>query len=237
MQIPKFNQININTGVGKGAVIDRKHLIGALFTLEFITGQKPSITRAKKSIDKFKLREKMLIGCKVTLRKKKMFFFLDRLINLVLSDHGSSDFIYNHRLARQRQESSNFDHCRSEGAKTVCSPEENLQGSARAWFGLPYPPARSLSQKKSSVFSRCKREKEQKRAPRGISHSEIAFGIKDAFIFKELPYVFFDFPYGMNISICTQRFRSSGRFFEKKNPALKGRGQRIAPLTDSFQMP
>ena len=72
MQIPKFNQININTGVGKGAVIDRKHLIGALFTLEFITGQKPSITRAKKSIDKFKLREKMLIGCKVTLRKKKM---------------------------------------------------------------------------------------------------------------------------------------------------------------------
>jgi large subunit ribosomal protein L5 len=91
MQMPRLSRIDLNTGVGKGvASIDRKQMIGALFTLEFITGQKPSITRAKKSIDKFKLREKMMIGCKVTLRKKKMFFFLDRLVRSTLTDQGSS---------------------------------------------------------------------------------------------------------------------------------------------------
>ena len=92
MQIPKLAEINLNTGVGKGAVIDRKQLIGAVFTLEVVSGQKPSITRAKKTIDKFKLRQRMMIGCKVTLRKKRMFFFLQSLL-LLLSNESSTDFI------------------------------------------------------------------------------------------------------------------------------------------------
>ena len=92
MQIPKLSEINLNTGVGKGAVIDRKQLIGAVFTLEVVAGQKPSITRAKKTIDKFKLRQRMMIGCKVTLRKKRMFFFLQSLL-LLLSNESSTDFI------------------------------------------------------------------------------------------------------------------------------------------------
>lgn len=84
MQLPKLEKIVLNTGIGKKAIIDRKQIIVALFTIELITGQKGCITRAKKSIDKFKLREKMPIGCKVTLRKQKACSFLDRLINIVL---------------------------------------------------------------------------------------------------------------------------------------------------------
>jgi len=80
MQIPVIRQITLNTGIGKKAVVDRKQMIAALLALELITGQKPIITRAKKSIDKFKLREKMPIGCKVTLRRGSALRILERLI-------------------------------------------------------------------------------------------------------------------------------------------------------------
>lgn len=84
MQLPKLDKIVLNTGIGKQAVLDRKRTVEALFTMELITGQKGSITRAKKSIDKFKLREKMPIGCKTTLRKQNAFRFLDRLTHTAL---------------------------------------------------------------------------------------------------------------------------------------------------------
>ena len=84
MQIPKINSIIINTGIGKKAVIDNKHIFTALLAIELITGQKPIITRAKKWVDKFQLKKDMPIGCKVTLRHKNMNQFLDRLINRVL---------------------------------------------------------------------------------------------------------------------------------------------------------
>lgn len=84
MQLPKLDKIVLNTGLGQKAVLDRKRTVEALFMMELITGQKAYVTRAKKSIDKFKLREKMPIGCKVTLRKHKAFCLLDRLINTAL---------------------------------------------------------------------------------------------------------------------------------------------------------
>lgn len=84
MQIPKINKIFVNTGIGKKAVLDNKHIFTALLAIELITGQKPIVTRAKKWVDKFQLKKNMPIGCKVTLRHKNMNQFLDRLINRVL---------------------------------------------------------------------------------------------------------------------------------------------------------
>ena len=83
MQIPKLDKIVVNMGVGE-AKENAKILDSAVKDLETITGQKAVITRAKKSVANFKLREGMPIGCKVTLRGERMYEFADRLINLAL---------------------------------------------------------------------------------------------------------------------------------------------------------
>ncbi|MCJ7834723.1 50S ribosomal protein L5 [Cuneatibacter sp. NSJ-177] len=83
MQIPKLEKIVVNMGVGE-AKENAKVLEAAMKDMETITGQKPILTKAKKSIANFKLREGMNIGCKVTLRGDKMYEFADRLINLAL---------------------------------------------------------------------------------------------------------------------------------------------------------
>lgn len=78
MQIPKFTKITINMGVGE-ALQDRKHMDNATKDLMAIAGQKPIVTRARKSIAGFKIRQGWPIGCKVTLRRDRMWEFLDRL--------------------------------------------------------------------------------------------------------------------------------------------------------------
>lgn len=83
MAVPKLKKIVINCGVGE-AVENEKELDTVSDNMALITGQHPIKTRAKKSISNFKLREGLPIGCKVTLRKKGMYEFLDRLINLAL---------------------------------------------------------------------------------------------------------------------------------------------------------
>ena len=83
MQAPKVNKIVVNMGVGE-AVTNTKILDEAAEEMMQITGQKPVITRARKSIANFKLREGMPIGCKVTLRGEKMYQFLDKLVNIAL---------------------------------------------------------------------------------------------------------------------------------------------------------
>ncbi len=83
MQIPKFEKIVINIGVGE-AKDNAKALEAAVSDLAAITGQKPVITKAKKSVANFKLREGMNIGCKVTLRSEKMYEFMDRLFSVAL---------------------------------------------------------------------------------------------------------------------------------------------------------
>ena len=83
MQIPKLDKIVINMGVGE-AKDNAKSLENAVKDMEIISGQKPVITKAKKSIANFKIREGLNIGCKVTLRGEKMYDFLDRLVNLAL---------------------------------------------------------------------------------------------------------------------------------------------------------
>ena len=83
MQVPKLNKIVINMGVGE-AKDNSKVLDSAVKDLEIIAGQKAVVTKAKKSIANFKIREGLPIGCKVTLRGEKMYDFADRLINLAL---------------------------------------------------------------------------------------------------------------------------------------------------------
>ncbi|WP_234573629.1 50S ribosomal protein L5 [Rhodohalobacter sp. 614A] len=83
MAIPKLQKIVINVGAGE-AINDAKYLDSIVENIGAITGQQPVKTKAKKSVSNFKLREGMPIGCKVTLRKKVMYEFLDRLINLAL---------------------------------------------------------------------------------------------------------------------------------------------------------
>jgi large subunit ribosomal protein L5 len=83
MQVPRLEKISLNCGVG-AATQDPKILETVVRELTIIAGQKPSIRKSKKAISNFKLRENIAIGCKVTLRKEKMFEFMDRLISLAI---------------------------------------------------------------------------------------------------------------------------------------------------------
>jgi len=83
MQVPRLDKIVINMGVGEASQ-DRKKIDAPLQEMTQISGQKPIITRSRKSIAGFKLREEMIVGCKVTLRGERMYEFLDRFINIAL---------------------------------------------------------------------------------------------------------------------------------------------------------
>lgn len=84
MQVPKIEKICINMGVGRDAVADSKAIDAALSELTLIAGQKPVVTKARKSISTYKLREGMPIGCSVTLRGARMYEFLQRLVYIAL---------------------------------------------------------------------------------------------------------------------------------------------------------
>jgi large subunit ribosomal protein L5 len=83
MRVPKLDKIVLNMGVGE-ATADAKKLQAAISDMTLISGQKPAVCRARKSVANFKLREGMAIGCKVTLRGRRMYEFLDRLVNIAL---------------------------------------------------------------------------------------------------------------------------------------------------------
>ena len=83
MQVPRLTKITVNMGVGE-ATQNAKVLEAAVTDMTQITGQKPQVTRARKSISNFKLREGNAIGCAVTLRRERMYEFLDRLVNIAM---------------------------------------------------------------------------------------------------------------------------------------------------------
>ena len=83
MQVPKIEKITLNMGVGE-AIADKKVMENAVGDMRTIAGQQPIVTKARKSVAAFKIREGWPIGCKVTLRRKKMYEFLDRLINVAI---------------------------------------------------------------------------------------------------------------------------------------------------------
>jgi len=83
LQVPALEKVSLNMGIGE-AVNDRKKVENAASELAMISGQKPVVTHARKSIATYKLREGQAIGCKVTLRRTRMYEFIDRLINIAL---------------------------------------------------------------------------------------------------------------------------------------------------------
>ena len=83
MAVPRITKITLNMGVGK-AVLDKKQLDSAIADMQAISGQRPIATKARKSIAGFKIRDEMAIGCKVTLRKERMYEFLERLIDIAI---------------------------------------------------------------------------------------------------------------------------------------------------------
>jgi large subunit ribosomal protein L5 len=83
LSLPKLTKIVVNMGVGK-AIAEKKYMEEALEVMKQITGQKPQVCLSRKAISNFKLREDLAIGCKVTLRGRRMYEFLDRLISIVL---------------------------------------------------------------------------------------------------------------------------------------------------------
>ena len=83
MAVPRIKKITLNMGVGE-AVLDKKQLDSAIADMQAISGQRPIATKARKSIAGFKIRDEMAIGCKVTLRKERMYEFLERLIDIAI---------------------------------------------------------------------------------------------------------------------------------------------------------
>ena len=83
MQVPRISKITLNMGVGE-AVADKKIIDNAVKDMTRIAGQKPVVTKARKSVAAFKIRDGMPIGCKVTLRRERMYEFLDRLVNIAI---------------------------------------------------------------------------------------------------------------------------------------------------------
>jgi len=83
MQVPRIEKVTLNMGVGE-AIADKKVMDNAVSDLRLIAGQQPIVTKARKSVAAFKIREGWPIGCKVTLRRERMYEFLDRLINVAI---------------------------------------------------------------------------------------------------------------------------------------------------------
>ena len=152
MQVPKIVKIVVNLGVGD-AISEPKRLDEAVNELTAITGQKPVITKAKKSIANFKLREGMPIGCKVDLRGEKMYDFLDKLVNISLPRvrdfHGVSKTAFdgrgNYTLGVKEQlifPEIDFDKVnRTRGLDIVIVTTANTDEEARellTQFGMPF---------------------------------------------------------------------------------------------------
>jgi large subunit ribosomal protein L5 len=151
MQIPRFEKIVVNVGLGE-AVSDSKALDGAIRDLTIITGQKPRVNRARKSIAAFKLREGMPIGAKVTLRGARMWEFLDRVLSVALprirdfrgieakfDGHGNFTFGLTEQLVFPEIDYDDIDAVRGMDITVVTTAENDEQGRALlAAYGFPF---------------------------------------------------------------------------------------------------
>lgn len=220
MQLPKIHRIILNTGLGQKAILDRKQLLTTLITFELITAQKANITKAKKSIDKFKLREKMPIGCKVTLRSQNLYFFLDRLTNIVLPNLEDLTDLYIN-LQKKHQKPILNQISKTPKFFPLSKNFFNFNSTDITLNSLFKQTFSDLSLDFSEVFlfiSHTQKHQNQKFCTTG-------FGIKDFFSFQEIPYDKFENSYGMDIifildSLKIHKYLSTPKY-----------------LLSSFQMP
>jgi len=164
MEVPKIEKIVINMGVGD-ATQDKKRVDQAAKEMELIAGQKPVITKAKKSIAQFKLREGMPIGCKVTLRRERMYEFLDRFVTVALPrvrdfrGLNPKSFDGNGNYATGLKEQLIFpeisydqvDHIR--GMDVIVTTSATTDDEARELlrlFGFPFPKEENTEQKQAA---------------------------------------------------------------------------------------
>ena len=164
MQVPKIEKIVLNMGVGE-ATQDKKKVEQAASEMEPIAGQKPVVTKAKKSIAQFKLREGMPIGCKVTLRRERMYEFLDRLITIALPrvrdfrglNAKSFDGRGNYAMGLKEQivfPEINYDRIdKVRGMDVIVTTTARTDEEARELlrlFGFPFPREDAEEQKKAA---------------------------------------------------------------------------------------
>jgi large subunit ribosomal protein L5 len=164
MQVPRLDKIVLNMGVGE-ATQDKKKVETAAAEMELISGQKPVVTKAKKSIAQFKLREGMPIGCKVTLRRERMYEFLDRFITIALPRvrdfRGLSDKSFDGRgnYACGLKEQLIFPEIsydkvdKIRGLDVIVATTANTDDEARELlrlFGFPFPIEDATEQKKAA---------------------------------------------------------------------------------------
>jgi large subunit ribosomal protein L5 len=154
MEVPKIEKITLNMGVGEGTQ-DKKKVTTAAEEMALIAGQKPVITKAKKSVAQFKLREGMAIGCKVTLRRERMYEFLDRLVTVAMPrirdfrglNPKSFDGRGNYAMGLKEQiifpEISYDQIDKVRGMDIIVTTTANTDDEARELlrlFGFPFPP-------------------------------------------------------------------------------------------------
>jgi large subunit ribosomal protein L5 len=160
MEVPRLDKIVINMGVGE-ATQDKKKVDIAAKEMEQIAGQKPVVIKAKKSVAQFKLREGMPIGCKVTLRRERMYEFLDRLITIALPrvrdfrglNPKSFDGRGNYAMGLKEQlifpEISYDQIDKVRGMDVIVTTTANTDDEARELlrlFGFPFPPEEVASE-------------------------------------------------------------------------------------------
>jgi large subunit ribosomal protein L5 len=164
LQVPRLDKIVINMGVGE-ATQDKKKVEQAASEMELIAGQKPVVTKAKKSIAQFKLREGMPIGVKVTLRRERMYEFLDRLVNIALPrvrdfrglNPKSFDGRGNYAMGLKEQlvfpEISYDSVTQVRGMDVIVTTTANTDDEARELlrlFGFPFPIEEPADEKKAA---------------------------------------------------------------------------------------
>jgi len=164
MEVPKIDKIVLNMGVGD-ATQDKKRVDQAAAEMQLIAGQKPVITKAKKSIAQFKLREGMPIGCKVTLRRERMYEFLDRFVTIALPrvrdfrglNPKSFDGRGNYATGLKEQlifpEISYDKVDRIRGMDVIITTTANTDDEARELlrlFGFPFPKEENAEEKQAA---------------------------------------------------------------------------------------
>ena len=138
MEVPKLVKITINMGVGE-AVNDKKLMDNAVRDLGLIAGQKPLITKSKKSIAGFKIRDGWPIGCKVTLRREQMYEFLDRLINKSFDGRGNYSFGVREHIIFPEIDFEKTDAIRGMDITFTTTAKDNASAKALLEsFGFPF---------------------------------------------------------------------------------------------------
>ena len=164
MEVPKVLKVVINMGVGEGTQ-DRKKVTTAVEEMALIAGQKPVVTKAKKSVAQFKLREGMAIGCKVTLRRERMYEFIDRLVTVAMPrirdfrglNPKSFDGRGNYAMGLKEQlifTEISYDQIEKvRGMDVIVTTSAKTDDEAREllrMFGFPFPPEVAAEQQQAA---------------------------------------------------------------------------------------